>query len=469
MASPLTHARKLIARYRDRLLIVHTDNSRPLTYVLNAVGIWQPAPGRSGPDRHHADAETLTHLATGLEDSSHIGRALAMLPVAADIADDPPLTCHERELNAPGAIGVPSGVLELPTGKLLTRKKAAAKLITGSTAADYRPGANTTTEGKAMLGRWIGHLPDHRREWLLDTYAAALWQDNRGIGHPLLGPTRAGKSTLLLPLLVALGPFYAGRGDPESLNKYARKHDISHDADVWFAPKLVVIFSEFEGSISAGKVKQLLDGDIGRSRRLYQQGNPHDRVTATAFLDLNNDRVLDLGNDDSALARRWHPVYFQAIEDYDPAVKRMVRQDPEFAVVFLAEIAARAARFAQAGPEPPAEIALNRERAVKADLAAPAGWIRDNLIEGGEFTRKEVWEAMQTAGVVGEGEKYDRKAQQWLGRQLKQNIPDYDSLDDYQRGSGERVMLGRHVRTSREAAEAAGQDPRTASAADLPY
>ena len=439
--SPLDHAVRLGDEHGEKLMVVRTRVSQPLTYVLGPNGIWQRPPGLEGPKRHHDDAAVMAADACNLTTPAQIGNALSMLDVAAALNPDLGITRADfDDLDHPdsGVLGVGNGVWDLATGRLLTGEQAAAKRITVGLDSDLVADADQTDGYRTLAAQLEKMEGADNTGYILTAMAASLWGDNRRHFNVIAGPPKSGKTTRMEAFAGLLGG-YAVNGEVTGIASNQATKDAFSEADTFFAPVRMANFSELDGVVLDRAVIKRATDHSGRKREMYKPADPNARRTAMLWLWCNDDQVTSLGFHDQAIRDRGVVIYTRRIDDdhIDPALPLRLNE-PAYRQGLLAHLARLAPSMPPGAPlEPhftPTIIAnlttqADRDRSEAGGLLASAIHIRGRSV----LTNKMMRELLEAHGI-------DRLSPEKVSRIATANVEGLQGLE--RERSGSRGWIG---------------------------
>ena len=364
-------------RYHSRrMLPVQTSSAREV-WVLNPVGLWEPAVG--DPVHWSVDAA----LAAFMPEHSHSEVNTAFKEVKrfafmeGDVESPSSMNSNLRYMAAP------NGVIDLIDGVLIDnpRRASALRVTTERVTRDpFVPGADEDPHVEEWLDRLFWFVDDDLREWLLASLGFALHGDPAKRIHVLTGPTGAGKTTIVQAAVHALGS-YGAKGRPESINRYGRISGFE-DAGVWFDGVRVSVFDELDGvTLNASKLKDYSSGGIGTKEVKYNDPDHRAEITATAFLSCNDDQVRSMGAEQQAMSDRLFITRLDGIppKHQNREIPQMFQHDPGVRKGMLARLV-RYASTVRTAPEETDSGRVERERRIEEDLGIVGYWLRSHVV-----------------------------------------------------------------------------------------
>lgn len=242
------------------------------------------------------------------------------------------LKMNADELDPPGILVVPDGVIDLATGELLPHDPS--RCVTRCTAV------NAGEQGNDVWQRIVAHLAT-----MGESVAAAM---QRYIGAGLLGipPDRRlhwwlgkgndGKSTLIRALCGALGD-YAATIPAEGLTPGGARGAHGHELLAGLAGARLAVATEVGEDLDWALIKSITGGDARVTKRLHGRNYT---ITPTAALVFASNRVPVVKSGDQAAADRIGIVSWRQPEDNDPEVAAVLgRPGPERDAVLSAALA----------------------------------------------------------------------------------------------------------------------------------
>lgn len=413
----LLNAKRLLAMYGDRLLVVHdTDGRISDLRVADEYGIWTTGTttllgwmsdiaewliekarreglDRVAPQHWMSTLNALNRLQepVALEGiRKEAATALAQLRreglpgKAGQVVD-----CRPHELDEKHQyLGVGNGVVDLHTDRLLPPEEGRRALLTVRTEVEYDPAAT-----HPAIDCLFAHLPREIEQWWWSVLGFHL------LGHPsrrfyvVVGPKSGGKSTVANALERCLGPYLRRPGDTALAPTRGRNAGLSPEMECFTTPVRLAIFDEVANLRVATPLLKRLSGDGGQTYRPLYQAERTERVTATVAFICNEGSEPHLQLRDEAMADRFRRLPYPTLPNPDPAMKDTV-ETKEFAQALLARLVARAAAAtARVPPEEPDEVKQYTVERVLEDAGA-LGEFAKRIVPGeGLLTVAELWAA----------------------------------------------------------------------------
>lgn len=262
-----------------------------------------------------AEGEALASHARNSEAARAIRAALDLVRCTPD------MTISAADLDTdPFLLGLPNGVLDLRTQKLIEPDRA--HLITKAAGIDFDPHAQCPNWlrflGSAMGSR-AGSTPEQRQDaqqrvrFLQKACGLSLSGDTADkVLFALLGPTNSGKTTFLEAVRGMLGD-YAGQILVSSLLANGKQSDNNSQADIADLIGLrFVTTSEAESQhrLEEGKLKYLTQGQGTKLKAARKYENPIEfRATHKLWMDTNE--LPRIKTTDDSVWNRLKPIPFE--------------------------------------------------------------------------------------------------------------------------------------------------------------
>ena len=170
-------------------------------------------------------------------------------------------------------LGAPNGIIDLETGKLLTGRAHAGKLVSHTIQDYYDPKA-----GDERVEKLAAHLRADDERWLWSSLGASLWGSGvsaEGGLYILRGPSQGGKTTLLESVVAALGRPYGtmvpgGFIERDEAGR-SRRGGANPDPFELDGPRFACLSEWTKGMSLAGVAKNVASGDVYQgSCKLYE-------------------------------------------------------------------------------------------------------------------------------------------------------------------------------------------------------
>lgn len=299
-------------------------------------------------------------------------------------------------------LGTPDGVLDLATGKLLPPEQARKRLVTRSVRDPYKPAAR-----HAVVDGLTAHLGKDA-EYIRAALRYALGGNPARRLYILTGPRGGRKSTLLEAVNAALGDV-RGEGYGMALGEdaiLAQRFSQSHQGGTFgLQHARIAIVSEVPVGrrLNVPFLKAASGGDSLPWRDVGEKASGARSVSATIFIALNEDAMLDMPFSDAAFQDRTKILpYPQPDGAADPRIIEQVKAEQSIRQALLAWVLG-----GEHSEYPPADVSSVAEAVrERADEAIGEGlrWLREHTrvtgYAGDRLTSAEIWEAAcRAAGV----------------------------------------------------------------------
>ncbi len=289
------------------------------------------------------------------------------------------IVAHVEDLDAdPYLLNCLNGTIDLRTSEL--REHRREDLITKLSPVNYAAGAthpawstflDDTTGGDPELGTFLQRCAGY-------SLSADTGEEKLFFAH---GPAATGKTTFLEALKAALGD-YARTADFETFLKRRGDAGIRNDIARLAGSRLVVSVEVDQGrELAEGLVKLITGGDKVSARFLYREAFEF-RPTFKIWLAANHRPTVDAA--DGAMWRRILVIPFTHVvpeRERDPALKRLLRSDPDAQAAILAW-AVEGFRAWQEGGLAIPEVVRDHTGSYREENDPLADWIADYCVLG---------------------------------------------------------------------------------------
>ena len=372
------------------------------------------------------DAYTQRRLAYLGQITTHPGPARGRIPVMAGLPGAPDYSAvtfaHEVEFDQPGRyIGCANGVVDLASGRLLPPDTGRRCLVTRSTGIEYHEDAT-----HELVTRLFDHLDDDSKDYLLSALGRALWGVPDNTFVLILGPTKAGKTTLMAAVGSAIGGYF-GSMNIDALSEDGRKGNAksahTEARRALFDKRIVSVPEAERGWVSTAALKALTDGAELQPERGIWGRSKDKHVTGTMFISANAAPRLGLA--ESAIRTRFRAVEYPSVpvDKRDPRVKAAFTsgtRNVQAAEAMLALLVRYAGLYPPGTelPVPPSVLAFTESQVDNA-FTDFERWLQDRIayVRGRRLAVNDVWEAW--AREKGQDTSADE-----IGGQKRQGLPD---------------------------------------------
>ena len=273
-------------------------------------------------------------------------------------------------------LGAPNGVIDLENGKLLSRKSAAAKLVSWSMPDPYIRGA-----GHADADKLTEHLAALDAEWLWQAFGYALGGVPARRAYFLRGKTNGGKSTMLDAIRYALSTPYGSVVPEGGVERSPNgKSGATPELQQFHGPRIMVQNEVNPGRMDWSLMKRLTAGDPFQVRGLYQDYEEPLEPTATMFFSLNNTVPLYLGLEEEALYDRLRFLSYPTPEKLDPTLRERVKGVQQVRQAVLARLVEYHVKTPAPPPEDVPNVKAAREEARSDSIGESGRWLKQNVV-----------------------------------------------------------------------------------------
>ena len=454
--NPMAEARRLLQFFGERLLVADPKKGSAVVFTIDdRSGTWNEAydPQERRPSARFVqwNAEVVAAYRDAIqkafgekklvfspssveENAKLLGRALAQLEKRGDAVGAkrvqenlPALLLHLQDEGKDlfGAtmcdlseidgdrryIGYPNGVFDLREGKLLPPAEGRKALVATRKPYDFDQDATHPD-----VDRLLSHMPEAKREWLLDNLAYSLHgKPNRRV-NVMVGPTKGGKSTLMSAIKNSMGEYAKplGVGSLAPKRGSGGANQATPDMAAVMQPTRIAYIQEAEQlHIDSARIKSLVGGDSQSYRMLYE--NNREGVPTAAIFLLGNDHpesgygsVGDPAMRDRLAVMEYPPIPADSRDERMLNAFNLNEDGAEQRCQALdALLVSRAAGMdSDSAPKPPPEIVADTESLFHDEMGLDGAWLRDHIKRTGNKADKllgsELWERVSRA--VGEND-----------------------------------------------------------------
>ena len=418
--SAQSSAEMLLARYRNRLLVVsNEDDTLSDLYVLHEQGFWWRG--------DNTLLKWLGKLAESLRERAVMvdrldGKELLAMLARVRRLEEPDIlpkirkeavaaldnliehetlklgavtTCLDTDLDANMRyLGCLNGVIDLHAGKLLEPDKARGALVTLRAPTEFDPNAR-----HPVVDDLLGRMSAERRGHYLGALGNALRATPKRLYAVVCEPD-CGKTTHLNLTVNTLGKHYAKVAAQNVIQQRKRERSsetqLTPGLTAWWEPTRVIFFDEVKESVLSPELVKDLTGGGLITARILNKNLKTKRATATTFLFSNEETVPQIGNStDKGLRVRYRELRFPHIPDEvrdEGEIRDTLTADPDVRKAFLALLVHAAAQ----NPNPPEDTPEVREwtNARAISDAGELGTFAQRLVPDADsfVTFKEVWD-----------------------------------------------------------------------------
>lgn len=330
---------------------------------------------------------------------------------------------HPEDLDPPGYLATPSGVLNLKDGKLIKPKDARNLLVTRARMIpeEYDPEAVDCDVDKLFSS--FETQSSEEFEYFMNQLAFSLYgRPGRRIVVLRGRQGNEGKTTFFNALRAALGQgiVQSFNGDSVKKTRGGYKDGGRPRPDLFVFTEALIAYSgdTFESGDQMNKevLKQLSGDEMMNERRLHEN-NVQRRACATLFLIGNAHPWVGLG--DSALYDRIKAVDWPPLQEKpDRGLGDRIAQSKTAKQAIVAELVTRAAKLydketgAPEPPSPPESVASRTKQWREDELSPIQRWVEERLRkkDGETLAVKDAFEAFLES--LSDAERYDQKGEQ---------------------------------------------------------